>query len=79
MIAGPRQRSDANCITAKHFGGNFCRIIARTKNDEVCIREPAHETLKIAVGRDQDEVTRRSVFKNPEIAGTCKPVSKGTL
>lgn len=79
MIPRSRQFSDEDRIPAQHVRRDLGWIIAGTQNDDSSARELLQETLEIAVSRDQDEAMRRSVFQNPPIATTGKPISKRAL
>jgi hypothetical protein len=68
LILGSDQFSDANRITPKHFRGDPGWIIAGTENDDFRARILLQQTLKVAVGRDQDEIVRNGVFQNLSIA-----------
>src|ERR1017187_9613316 len=76
LIPRSRQFSDADRIPAKHLSRDLGWIIAGTQNDDFSARELLQQTLKIAVSRDQDETMCCSVFQNPPIANTGKPISK---
>jgi hypothetical protein len=79
LIPRSRQFSDEDRIPAQHVRRDLGWIIAGTQNDDSSARELLQETLEIAVSRDQDEAMRRSVFQNPPIATTGKPISKRAL
>src|ERR1700691_1760522 len=79
LIRRSRQFGDADRIPAKHVRRDLGWIIAGTQNDDFSARELLQETLEIAVSRDQDETMRRSVFQNPPITTTGKPISKRAL
>jgi hypothetical protein len=79
MILGAGQFSDTDRIAPEHFGRNPSWIITGTENDDLGARDLPQQTFKIAVCRDQDEVVSGGVVRNPAIAGTGKPVLKGTL
>jgi hypothetical protein len=53
-------------------------IVARTEND-FSARKLLQQTLKIAAGRDQDEIMRDGVFQNPPIADTGEPIAKSAF
>ena len=74
-----RQISDADRITPKHVRRDLGWIIAGKENDDFSARELLQQTLKIAVGRDQDEIVRCGVFQNAPIANTGEPISKSAF
>jgi hypothetical protein len=76
LILRSGQLSDADRITPKHVRRNLSWIIAGAEDDDFNARELLQQTLKIAVGRDQNEIMRGGVFQNPPIANTRKPISK---
>src|SRR5687768_1479589 len=76
LILRSGQFSDADRITPKDVRRSFGRIIAGTEDDDFSAWELLQQTLKIAVGRDQNEIMRCGVFQNPSIANTSKPISK---
>jgi len=75
LIVRSGQSSDANRSAPKHLRRNPGWIIAG-RDDGSSARELLPQTLKITVGRDQDEIMRRGVLQNPAIAHTRKPISK---
>ena len=78
-ILGPGQFSDTDRIAPKDLDRNLSWIIARAENDDVGVREPDQQIFEIAVGRHQDEVACRGVFKDFEIASAGKAVSERAL
>ena len=79
LILRSGQFSDADRITPKHVRGDFRWIVAGMENDNFSARELLQETLKIAVGRDQDEIMRCGVFQNSPIANTGEPIAKSAF
>jgi hypothetical protein len=75
LILRTRHFGDADCIAPKHVRRDLRWIITRTENDDFSCRELLQQTLKIAVGRNQDEIMRRGVLQNPPIANTGEPIA----
>src|SRR6266851_4440528 len=71
------QQYGSHCVEAPRR--KLRGIITRTQNDDVCVAESAQQTFEIAAGRDQDKPASRGVLQNPDIAATCKPISKRTF
>jgi hypothetical protein len=49
LIPGARQLCDADRIAPKHLYSNISRIIAGTKNDDLCAGDLIQQTLEIAI------------------------------
>ena len=62
-----------------HLGCDFCRIVARTEDDNVCATNPTQQAFEIAVGRDQDKPACACVLQNLEIAVAREPISQGAF
>lgn len=62
-------------IALRHFGRNFSRVIARTKNDHMGAGDVLQQAFEIAVRGNQDEVIADGIVQNHSITGAGEPVS----